>query len=977
MRLDPSLAKDKQASIDIVSGVEGMMKEVPDSWNPHSKLEFLKVCIRTVVEKVQSDRKKVEQTEEEMINEELEVAVDALAKGVATVRQGALVDYIEELRVKKSVVIESKGKRLAEKLGTKWYNEGEKSTRYFMRLLNRANPDKFVKIENSEGELIIDEKRVEEEIVKFYKNLYEDFDTTTIAQDDNDFFQELDQLSMNEDRELSRDITIEELRGTLLTCSDSAPGPDGIPYSIIGLLWTIYGPILTAAWKYSLDNKSLAPSHKISYLKLIPKAGKNLEKLTNWRPISLSNCDHKIITKTYARRMCDKLGSKLGEGQTAYLKGRLINDNLRSMLGSMEIAKLEQLEGLIIALDAKKAFDSVSHDYIEMCLRNFGCSSFIPIFRTLYNDLTTDILINGRIVKGFRIMRGVKQGDALSCILFIMCMEPLLRNIESNPNIRSLRSNLVAANLPKTYSYADDVSCTICSDETSVRQLFKEYERLTRMSGLELNADKTEIMPIGNNLDARTFNVSYLNQNYEVRTSEEVKINGILFHSNPNEMRQRNVKSAIDKMDCHFKKWSRRSLSTLGRILIVKSFGISQIIYLMQTIELRENDYKMINAMLFKFIWNRHYLAAKAPERVKREILNKPLKLGGFGMLDVAKLDESLKLRSLGRFLRTKHPFLMLIKNKLSVENFFDPKCSIKIDGMLNKGLELLGADRDKLWELRELDSHKDFLRVVRDLKIKDVLDTRGKASLTYYLIRGRAQKIGELSLADLAKLERFIKANKVNKLRLAAALNDRGPLDESIKEKYLIGASFKLLSTCSSKEIRTQRSNKLPITNYKIGLNLTEKEALSWGYRLTKLTSIRHRAILLKIAHGDVYTKDKLKRFGLIDDNICPRCDEVEDLDHKVRSCEYVKRIWLATSRLLNETQNLNSVAMLLGTELDQTLTKLTIKAEVLSRIMYLRDSQTYLIHPNCLVKSAIRGLLKNEKRKEILSDIRIILSE
>ena len=125
------------------------------------------------------------------------------------------------------------------------------------------------------------------------------------------------------------------------------------------------------------------------------------------------------------------------------------------------------------------------------------------------------------------------------------------------------------------------------------------------------------------------------------------------------------------------------------------------------------------------------------------------------------------------------------------------------------------------------------------------------------------------------------------------------------------------------------------------------------------------------------MYTKDKLKRFGLIDDNICPRCDEVEDLDHKVRSCEYVKRIWLATSRLLNETQNLNSVAMLLGTELDQTLTKLTIKAEVLSRIMYLRDAQTYLIHPNCLVKSAIRGLLKNEKRKEILSDIRIILSE
>ena len=83
----------------------------------------------------------------------------------------------------------------------------------------------------------------------------------------------------------------------------------------------------------------------------------------------------------------------------------------------------------------KKAFDSVEHSYIGKCLEKFGLANFIPIFKILYKDLVNDIKINGNIVKGNKILREVKQGDALSCILFIICMEPLLRNIDCNNEI--------------------------------------------------------------------------------------------------------------------------------------------------------------------------------------------------------------------------------------------------------------------------------------------------------------------------------------------------------------------------------------------------------------------------------------------------------------------------------------------------------------------------------------------------------------
>ncbi len=49
----------------------------------------------------------------------------------------------------------------------------------------------------------------------------------------------------------------------------------------------------------------------------------------------------------------------------------------------------------------------------------------------------------------------------------------------------------------KASGYADDIAIVCKNKLESVQEVFFEYERLTRKSGLELNADKTEILRIG------------------------------------------------------------------------------------------------------------------------------------------------------------------------------------------------------------------------------------------------------------------------------------------------------------------------------------------------------------------------------------------------------------------------------------------------------------------------------------------------
>jgi len=989
VRLDPALLREPNVKDSIRQELDSLITEMPIEWNPHTKLEYAKMCLRTVTEKVQAEVRKKEKSEEDYVNEELNLAINSLARRD---RQDPdieeIVEYIEDLRNEKARLIETKGERLASRLKTKWYNEGEKSNRYFLNLLKRPQPDDFKKIEVDGGGVLCSELEIQEEIVRFYKNLYENYDRSNLNTfQDESYFQNLDAVTPEQAETIVREIEQEELLETLGTCKDSAPGPDGIPYTYIKEFWYIFGKLIVDAWKHSLRTKTLTVSHRTSFLKLIPKADKDLARLTNWRPITLSNCDHKLITKVYANRVSSMVAGVISGSQTAYLKGRLINDNIRSLIATLNIANLEdQIDGILISLDAKKAFDSVEHSYIEACLEKIGLGSFIPVFRVLYADLRSDILINGRITRGYSIRRGVKQGDALSCILFIICMEPLIRNIEANNRIQCLTSQTLESTLPKAYAYADDVNGSIINSLESVQGVFDEYARLTNQSGLELNADKTELMRIRKVGDAEPdtleFRIEYLGKRYLLKSQKRTKINGIHFQQDTDKMADYNVDAAVKKIEHQLKPWSRRSLSILGKIMVVKTFGISQIIYLMQSMRLNESHFKLFNSVLYKFIWNRHFLAAKAPERIKREITNKSTKLGGLGMLDIIELDHALKIRSMIRTSTSNHPFLSKIKNQLKLDQFFDSTCQCLVEPIAYEGHRLLKTDRQNLLRSDALDANRKFIGLVKASKLGAFVNNTGKQSIVYNTLwRAGRRVISDLRPGELSQLRPFIKEPIYSRLESAISLNGADVAEED-KYGFFINSRYVDLRKISSKQIRTYRTSREPICQFKVGLNLTVNESFTWLHNLNKLSSTRHKNSILRIVHGDVYTKERLFRFGLIDSPKCPRCDEVEDILHKLIGCRYAKLIFKELITVTNSLRvnpqdpNTPTIEDLLAIK-ETNVETLLVHAEVLNRIMSIQDSQNYLLRPKIMISQAIKYLIKCETKTSIKETLKSLLRD
>jgi len=100
-------------------------------------------------------------------------------------------------------------------------------------------------------------------------------------------------------------------------------------------------------------------------ISLLPKGKKDKELLDNWRPITLLNCSYKIISGVIAKRLNSVLPSIIHKDQCGFVKNRHMGDCLRKTYDTLNLAMEKKVTGLLLLIDFKKAFDSISFSYIS------------------------------------------------------------------------------------------------------------------------------------------------------------------------------------------------------------------------------------------------------------------------------------------------------------------------------------------------------------------------------------------------------------------------------------------------------------------------------------------------------------------------------------------------------------------------------------------------------------------------------------
>jgi hypothetical protein len=151
----------------------------------------------------------------------------------------------------------------------------------------------------------------------------------------------------------------------------------------------------------------------------------------------------------------------------------------------------------LLKLDISKAFDSVSLPFLLEILQHLG---FGQVWRDIICGMlftsTTQVLTNG--VPGDRIShrRGLRQGDSLSPILFILVMDVLGHMISKAANEGLLTPFARRAFKHRISMYADDVVLFLRPAPednevtTDILNLFGEA------TGLKTNLQKINVLPI-------------------------------------------------------------------------------------------------------------------------------------------------------------------------------------------------------------------------------------------------------------------------------------------------------------------------------------------------------------------------------------------------------------------------------------------------------------------------------------------------
>ena len=478
---------------------------------------------------------------------------------------------------------------------------GERPEKWFLRLEKSCNDQRFIgELIDNAGNHITSQTLIENEIRLFYKDLYSL--SGRIIESPNEIVDFLPpdcnppKLSEEQADFLDSDFTLEEISLFLKnTKEDSSPGYSGITYKFIKHFFTPLGHFLVRAAK-DIFRKGIFPQPlRIGIISLLPKGEKDKKYLQNWRPIVLLDSVYKIFSGVLSNRVNKVLPSIISNSQSGFVPGRSMFDSLRLVMDVIEWGKAHSQAGIIISIDYRKAFDTLSHSFIQNALYFFG---FGEIFRKwigiTQNKFQVCTSHSGNISPCFYLQRGVKQGDPVSPGLFIICLEILSLKIQYDSLVSGYR---IGNTIIKQSYFADDTLFFLSRCEASVRRVVEILNSFGHLSGLFINQEKSLMMEFG-----ISPGIPFCPDIPFVRAKKMAYL-GLVITWNLIGL-EVNITDKLKEVKKIANSWRNRNLSIYGRNVVAKSLMISKIYNVLMVIpNLKIKHIKEFESAIFDFLW--------------------------------------------------------------------------------------------------------------------------------------------------------------------------------------------------------------------------------------------------------------------------------------------------------------------------------------------------------------------------------------
>ena len=907
-KLNNSVLQDENYVNSIVDMFHNSVQQYKKSVSPSLFWEYFKKRIREF-----SISYCVLKFRERKQNEiELEKKLQDLEKKLAINVSEDLIRERNEVKNNLDLLWLEKSKGYHVRSRVKWVEDGERSTSYFLGLEKKRQSNNCItSLKDVNGLSQSADKDILTVASSFYSDLY-----TSCQTSDHSINEYLDSINKEKVNKLTEaEAELCEGLVSLHECTEAlgnmklnkSPGLDGLSTEFYKKFWFLLGPLLVEVFNESFNNGKLPESQRQCVMTLLFKK-EDREEISNYRPISLTNCDYKILAFVLSARLQKVIGKIVSSDQSAYIKQRYIGTNIRLVNDIFDFYNNSNKTGILLFTDFRKAFDSLEFNFLFKVLKFFGFkTSFIKWIQTIYNDSVACVKNNGHFSDFFSIHRGIKQGCSASALLFILCVEIMAIKIRESNTLKGIRHNAFHKHI-KISQYADD-TVIFLNNEAELAAALNLLDAFGLLSGLRLNKHKCEGMWLGKNL---AYQQSY--SKFGIKWPSQVRYLGIYIGYDHKQIHSLNWLSKVDKLEGILESWSKRDLSLFGRVQVIKSLAIPQILASLTYLPIQTSIIDNINKLLFKFIW-------RSQDKIKRSLITLPIEAGGLGMIDLHTFSKAVKANWMNRIVNACPENDSWVQLPLYHFQHFDIDIfhqKFNFDESVNFSLlSSLPKFYNEVFRFYNLAFTTDQHTFENNIFNESIWgnkyitkEVRKKKSVLFLRnwVRSGIRKVSDLRFINGRLDENFIYAKVGSKQNILSEIFQ--------VRKALLPYKNLLAHNNSNKKVDDPCFKKAKhfyhhILNNKRGDNIEYKYITSickdWDldnifrFKVSREKEIKLKEFNFKVLHGILPCNKNLQKWRIKLSDKCDVCDMSQSIQHLLVDCQYVKPLWCKVDNLFN----------------------------------------------------------------------------
>uniref|UniRef100_A0A803Q6L7 Reverse transcriptase n=1 Tax=Cannabis sativa TaxID=3483 RepID=A0A803Q6L7_CANSA len=550
--------------------------------------------------------------------------------------------HLKELERKNNILLDKEEKFWKQQSRAIWLKEGDRKTKYFHRKANtRKKKNSIMGIMDCNDNWVTGNKRVGQVACNYFQQL---FAANSATKEELEEFKRAipNRISRETNEFLKAPFSAEDVLQAMRNIHPhKAPGNDGMPGLFYRMFWPKIGEEVTKVCLGILNDGKPIEDINDTLICLIPKIEKPT-RMSNFRPISLCNVVYKIIAKCLAGRMKDSLHQAISEEQSAFVAGRLIQDNAIIGFESLHCMKTRRFGNgrkMALKLDMSKAYDQVEWNFLTTMMEGLGYDEeWINKIMRCVTSVSFSVLINGEKIGNFKPSRGLRQDGVKVSHLF----------------------------------FADDSFVFLEGNIDECDTMSHTLHQYSRLSGQQINLDKSEVS-MGSRISHQ------LGQSLASRLGVKLVTHHTKYLGLPSFIgrRKKEVFEVIkDKVWNKLKGWKASMFSQAGKEILIKAVIQAIPSYSMSCFRLPKKLITSLHSLAANFWWGDTKENKKIHWGTWAKMC-KPKEEGGLGFRSLTEFNQALLAKQGWRLIHKPHSLLARVLKASYYPNtsFLQAKC--------------------------------------------------------------------------------------------------------------------------------------------------------------------------------------------------------------------------------------------------------------------------------------------------------------